>query len=161
MGARRGPNPPVMDGFSSMNCGSQTGREIAGESRVGIFWVCEGRLLIDATPVSRASSYGDFRIHEWGHDAFWATLQRNRSVPKHLEYDEVPRGRVGYNFKEQTFYVFADTCILKDGRMMDRIKSYLSLPANAVAGRDSHYKCPGCTNRAKDQLEEKEEDWNS
>jgi len=33
------------------------------ESRVGIFWLLNGKLLIDSTPLDEAERYGDFLTH--------------------------------------------------------------------------------------------------
>jgi len=39
------------------------------ESRVGIFWLANGKLLIDSTPLDEAERYGDFVTHPRGHGA--------------------------------------------------------------------------------------------
>jgi len=132
------------------------------EPRVGIFWLFAYHLLIDSTPLSAAEPYGDFMGHARGHHAFWNDLQRNGTVPPDVEYDEVPRGRVGYQKKEGKFYVFLDPCILANEAMVDRIKRELNLPsADTVPPMlDAHYHCPGCKRKTKEQLEREEEDWN-
>lgn len=140
----RGSGRPRAGALVGRNRSAQADRELPAEPRVGIFWAYNGRLLVDSTPVSEGSSYGDFKIHDLGHDAFWAIVQRNHLVPTDLEYDEIPRGRVGYNSKEQRFYLFADACILKTDHLMNGIRGDLHLPADIVVGGDSHYRCPGC-----------------
>jgi hypothetical protein len=99
--------------------------------------------------------------HGTGHDSFWRTLQRNHLVPKEVEYDEVPRGRVGYSTKAKVFFLFADGCILKDKRMLDMITQELNLPVAATAppGPDPHYKCPGCRKKTQKQIAKEESDW--
>lgn len=136
----------------------QTTHKVPPEPKVAIFWVYDGRPLIDATPVSEASSYGDFKIHDRGHYTFWPVLRRNRLVPDDLEYDEVPHGRVGYNSKERKFYLFGDACIQRNEGMMDRIRRDLHLPADTVVREDSHYKCPGCMKAGNEHLEQEEGD---
>jgi hypothetical protein len=44
------------------------------EPNVGIIFLVGKTLLIDRTPVSEGEIYGDFRIHECGHDMYWETL---------------------------------------------------------------------------------------
>lgn len=155
---------PMLDHFAALNQRSRARRKRAAEPEVGIFFVYEGRLLIDATPVSEAESYGSFKGHATGHDRFWQTLQRNNLVPREVEYDEVPRGRVGYDIKERRFYIMVDACIKKNERIIDRIERDMNLPsANTAPPKlDSHYKCPGCMKptKTKEQLQKEEEDWN-
>jgi hypothetical protein len=64
---------------------------------VGIFFVVGSALLIETTPLSRAGIYGEFKIHEPGHDQYWELLISKGSVPQSSEYGEYPRGRVAYN----------------------------------------------------------------
>jgi len=151
---------PMLDHFAALNKRTQAKRKVATEPEVGIFFVYNGKPFIDGTPVSEAEGYGAFKTHGRGHDAFWRELQRNGIVPPGVEYDEVPRGRVGYDTKEGKFYVFADPCILKNERLLDKIESDMSLPSAKTAPPkgDPHYKCPGCR-KSKKQLRQEEEDW--
>lgn len=141
----------MLEDLGSIKQHVQATKKVSGEPKVGVFWVHDGRLLMDATPVSEASSYGDFKIHDRGHYTFWPKLQRKGLVPTELEYDEVPRGRVGYNTKREKVLPFADACIQKNEPMVDRLKGALHLPANTVVQEDSHYKCPGCMKQPEDQ----------
>jgi hypothetical protein len=59
---------------------------------VGIIFLVSKTLLIDRPSVSEGEIYRDFRIHERGHDAYWAILKQTRVVPQDTEYDEYPRG---------------------------------------------------------------------
>jgi hypothetical protein len=68
-------------------------RKLTTEPKVGIFFICDGRLFIDTTPVSKAEEYGDFKVHAASRPAFWRILQANGIVPNDVEYDEVPRTR--------------------------------------------------------------------
>jgi hypothetical protein len=149
---------PMLEHFAALNKRTQAARKVARESEVGIFWVYDGRLLMDTTPLSEAFSWGDYKTHERAHDKFWLTLQRNDVVPRDVEYDEVPRGRVGYNTKERRFYLLVDACIKKDQAMIDRIERELNLPSNTVVDLDSHYKCPGCATPPA-QVKRLERDW--
>ena len=121
----------------------------------------ENCLLVEGTPLKSAEPYGDFMGHANGHPDFWKMLQRNGTGPVEVEYDEVPRGRVGYQKKEGKFYAFLDPCILANPEMVDEIKRKLNLPsADTVPPMlDAHYHCTGCKKKTKAQLEEEEADW--
>jgi hypothetical protein len=137
------------------------GQNLVAEPQVGIFFVYNGRLFIDSTPVSGGESHGNFIGHAAGHPAFWRALQRNGVVPTDVDYDSIPRGRVTYSAKKPEFYLFVDPCIGKDEAMLNRIERDMHLPSAATTVRlDSHYKCPDCRlKKTKKQLEEEELDW--
>jgi hypothetical protein len=111
---------------------------------VGIFYLVGSVLLIDSTPVAQAGVYGEFRIHERSHLDYWAELVNTGKVP-HAEYEESPRGRVGYHPKSHKFGLLADSCILTQEKMLGMIFFHLCIPLkNTVIGTDSHYCCFRC-----------------
>ncbi len=116
----------------------------AAEPRVGIFWLVKGKLLIEATPLSKAEAYGDFKVHAADHFSVWARLQQAGTVLPEMEYEEAPRGRVMYNTKTGQFTLLADRCILGRKEVVARIKSELRLPTNTKLDTDSHYRCFAC-----------------
>ena len=127
---------------------AQTSRPTSGrdkEPRVGIFWLVNGKLLIDSTPLGRAQPYGDHLTHSRGHDRVWGKSQQKGIVSTDIEYDEPPRGRVVYHTKTRRFALLADRCILKDSAMVKKIMSDLNLRSeNTYQGTDAHYRCYGC-----------------
>jgi hypothetical protein len=64
-------------------------RDDGGPPRVGIIFVIDGRIWIDATPVTEAVDYGEFKIHERGHDKYWDELL-GMAIVAESEYDELP-----------------------------------------------------------------------
>ena len=114
------------------------------EARVGIFWVVNGEMLIDSTPLSEAEPYGDYLTHPRGHAEVWEQYQQTGAVPSDMEYEEAPRGRAIYNTKTRRFTLLADHCILREQNVVRRIMSELRLPRNTETRPDSHYQCPGC-----------------
>ena len=123
------------------------------EPRVGIFWLVDGKLLIDSTLLSAAEKYEDFRIHSGNHISVWEKFQQNGTAPRELEYEEAPRGRVMYNPKTRRFTLLADKCILKDKRIVSKIMSGMNLPSkNTDKGTDSHYRCFTCLYGRREDL---------
>ena len=84
------------------------------EPQLGIFWLVDGKPLIDSASLSDAEPYGDHLTHPQGHAAVWEQYQRVGTVPADMEYEEAPRGRVMYSTKTRRFRFLADRCILKD-----------------------------------------------
>ena len=75
--------------------------------RVGIIYLVGLELLIDSTPLAEAGHYGEFRIHECSHIAYWEQLVKSRKVPN-TEYEQFPRGRIAYHPKSGKFGLLAD-----------------------------------------------------
>jgi hypothetical protein len=118
------------------------------EPHVGIFCLFNGKLIIDATPVSKAEPYGDHLGHAASHIDYWAELQRKRLVPPEIEYEEPPRGRVGYDNREERFLLRADRCILKKKALVIRIMQAINLPSSkTLTEKDDHYQCEVCLRR--------------
>jgi len=131
--------------IADLNKRSQAARE-AGESEVGVFFVHNDRVLLSGTSFSLAEPHGNFKRGCYGHDREWKNMQRNGIVPREVEYDEVPRGRVEYDINEKKFHVYADPCILKDRKALDEINRefHLSSANTEAPERDPHYKCKKC-----------------
>ena len=115
------------------------------EPHVGIFWVVDGKPLIDRTPIGGAEDYGDFKTHPRSHLDVWTLFQQKGTVPADVEYEEFPRGRVMFNTKTRQFTFLADRCILRDKSMVSTIMSAMNLPGkNTDKGTDSHYRRSAC-----------------
>lgn len=127
-------------------------RRVAVIPEVGIFWVLEKRLLIDSTPLTDAADYSDFKIHGADHYTVWEKYKRVDAVPRYLEYEDVPRGRVMYNTKTRQYLLLADRCILKRPGLVNRIKAKMGLPTNKTnIDSDAHYRCPKCLKKKSSQ----------
>lgn len=80
------------------------------EARLGIFWLVDGKLLIDSVPLSECDKYGDHLNYPGSHIHVWEQWRLVGKAPVESEYEEFPRGRVIYG---TTFTLLADRCILK------------------------------------------------
>jgi len=114
------------------------------ESCVGIFWLHDGKLIIDTTPVSMAEPYGTALTHPSGHIDHWERLQRTGAVPADVEYEEEPRGRVVFDGREQRFHLMADKCILGRRDVVAGIMEVMHLPDDTAVSTDEHYRCRHC-----------------
>lgn len=114
------------------------------EPSVGIFWVVSGRLVVDSTLLSQAEPYGVHLTHSRSHFDVWTQFQQSGTVPADVEYEELPRGRVIYNTKASRFTMLSDRCILKNRKLVERIKVGFGLPKDTQVGSDSHYRCFAC-----------------
>jgi len=126
------------------NRGSQRAKQ-----SVGIFYLMGGKLWLDATPLPRAGSFGEFAIHERDHIFYWEELVSGGRVA-HGEYDEHPRGRVAYNTKTGKFLFLADRCILRRKNLAAAIVRRLNLPSKETEIKtDAHYRCARCLRQSR------------
>ena len=114
------------------------------EPCVGIFWLIDGKIIIDTTALSAAGMYGDFRIHEGDHEAFWGGMEKRGEVPRDSDYEELPRGRVNFDTRTQQFTLRADACILREKNVVNELLRLMHLPADTVLSTDRHYRCSRC-----------------
>ena len=115
------------------------------EPHVGIFWVVDGKLVIDSMPLDEAEDYGDFRTYPRSHIFVWEQWRLIGKVPGESEYEEFPRGRVLFNTKTRRSTLLADRCILKDKSMVSKIMAAMNLPGKSTdKGTDEHYRCSAC-----------------
>jgi hypothetical protein len=132
-------------------CGTCAGTMELCEPFVGTFWLYDGMLITDSTLLSEAEPYGDFLTHAKGHNDFWAELQERCAIPIEVEYDEPPRGRVGYDCKKKEFFMLADRCIIEDAGVVWKIIAEFHLQKDTEPLPDSHYRCARCLRRTRRQ----------
>ena len=118
------------------------------EPHVGIFWLIRGEILFDTTPLTKAETFGDFKIHSGNHISVWQEWVLARRVPPEVEYEEYPRGRVAFDTKSKRFNLLADRCILLEKGVLAKIKNQMRLPRNTTTGTDPHYRCQACMERS-------------
>src|SRR2546427_1894379 len=116
--------------------------------QVGIFYVIEGALYLECTPMLEAEDYGDFATHPTGHVEWWPGLVGRLNIWPPRSYDYYPRGRVTYAKLEGRYRLYLDRCLLKKSHMAQSVVQHMHLPDQAVEiVTDEHYQCAVC-NRA-------------
>ena len=108
---------------------------------VGIFWLLppDRCVLIDSTPLEEAERYERHLIHSASHIDVWERWRREGKVPEDLAYDQVPRGRVAYDWVSERATLLADRRILEDPAVMQEIIERLGLPPGTRIDTDPHY----------------------
>ena len=114
------------------------------EARLGIFWLVNGKLLIDSAPLSECEKYADHLNYAGSHIRVWEHWQQIGKAPVESEYEEYARGRVMCDMKSKSFTLLADRCILKRKDLIAAIKKELCLPKQTSLGTDPHYRCSTC-----------------
>ena len=126
----------------------------ANYAKLGIFWLFENRLIFHCTPLDSAERYGDCLTSPVSHIDHWTELQRRRDVPREVEYEEHPRGRVVFNVNNQEFTVYADRCILQRRDAVSKIIAEAGLPEDVKIATDEHYRCYRCLYGSADDEDE-------
>lgn len=115
---------------------------------VGIFWLIDGQLIYAMTPLVKAERNGIYINYPEGHYDYWTVLQSQGAVPRDMEYEELPRGRVLYNSETKRYALLADRCILQDETLVAEIMQHMGLPMDDTDpsndGPDGHYWCSEC-----------------
>ena len=114
------------------------------EARLGIFWLVDGKLLIESAPLSECEQYGDHLNNQGSHIRVWERWQEFGKAPAETEHEEYARGRVMSDSKTKRFTLLADRCILKRKELIAAIKNELHLPKQTSLGTDPHYRCFRC-----------------
>jgi len=133
--------------------GTRRKQSAAPEPRLGIFWLVNGKLLIDSRPLSECEHYGDHLNYPGSHIEVWEKWKHVGKAPAESEYEEYARGRVMYDTKTKRFTLLADRCILKRKDLIAEIKKQLSLPKQTSLGTDPHYRCFHCLHGDHDDEE--------
>jgi len=123
------------------------------EARLGIFWLVNGKLLIDSAPLSECEKYGDHLNYAGSHIRVWERWQQIGKAPVESEYEEFARGRVMCDMKSKSFTLLADRCILARKELIKQVKKELNLPKQTSLGTDPHYRCFQCLHGNVDDAE--------
>ncbi|QOX77405.1 hypothetical protein FY034_00085 [Trichlorobacter lovleyi] len=115
------------------------------DTKVGMFWCIEGKVVGEAVILSEAEPYGDALQHG-GHYDFWDELKPETDVERRLKshaYDYYPRGRVVYFKSRQHFRLYVDGCLNTGNR--EAIVAFFGLEGVQLENeRDEHYQCARC-----------------
>ena len=76
--------------------------------RVGIFWVFNGKVLAATYPLQDGQKYGDAINGLTDHVKYWPQFQKRLPALRHLEYQDVPRGRVLFMRPTKKYHVYMD-----------------------------------------------------
>jgi hypothetical protein len=113
--------------------------------QVGIIFWFDQKLWIESTPVEKAGNYGQCKIHDGNHVNYWERLISERMVPEHVEYQDVPRGRVIFSPASERYLLLLDRCILRRKKIVAAIKRQMGLPSKGTdTDTDPHYRCAKC-----------------
>lgn len=109
--------------------------------KIGIFWFYKNTVLGIAHDfdASQSDSLG-LIDSEYTHVDYWKYIKAQTPKLQYTEYEEIPRGRVIFDTKNDRAIVYLDKTLLTRSAV-DEIFKFFSLSENrAVLRTDPHYK---------------------
>lgn len=95
---------------------------------VGLFWYHNGAVPGNLYHLTNAYVFGRFLGPYRSHEGFWETIQPSLSNIGAMKADDLPRGRVLFDFRNRKFVIIADRLILSDPVAVAAIKEAFHLP---------------------------------
>lgn len=118
---------------------SPSTKDVPEEGKVGIFWWHRSRLLAVAVPLADADETKWIIDSPVNHVHYWPWLQRLHPGLRHLEYEEVPRGRVVFSKETKMFCVYMDAKLHR-ARIKTALRRTFGLTGRRVRfATDPHY----------------------
>lgn len=121
---------------------------LTAETKVGMFWSIEGKVVGEAVLLSEAEPYGD-ALQYGGHYDFWDELKPKTEMERQLKshaYDYYPRGRVVYFQSRQQFRLYVDCCLSAEDQ--EAIVDFFHLAGTPLEiEKDAHYQCARCNKK--------------
>ena len=107
---------------------------------IGIFWVFDGKVLGERTPVSKASErIAGVLDSDAEHVSSWPQQQRINSALTAYEYQDIPRGRVLYQCNKKRYRVYLDKSLMTQP-IKNAIADYFGFAVQHADWRcDLHY----------------------
>lgn len=113
--------------------------------KVGIFWKIGSSLVIGAEPMENVSPVGGIRDSNTDHYSYWEIVKRSKPDLQGYSYDYYPRGRIIARDDGNLVVVYADLCILRRTKALERIVATFGLTlGECVVLPDAHYMCHQC-----------------
>lgn len=107
--------------------------------KIGIFWYYQHKVVGIAHIATTVDSLG-LADSPYAHVSYWKELQAQIPVLMHLEYEEVPRGRVIFDSNRQKLGVFLDAKLLKKD-IVNKIAAFFDAEYDdLILRKDPHYK---------------------
>ena len=113
------------------------------ESKIGIYWYYESKLIVYAEDISLVKPVEGFLDVDMSHYEFWDTVKEKDPSKRRFEYEDIPRGRIVMDIKKEKFIVYGSGKLIEDNQFQKAIIEEFSLPKEqTVFKQDFHYEDP-------------------
>ena len=77
-------------------------------SKVGVFWGYQGKIIAGTTQFKNADDDGYFVNSPYSHVEYWKVVRKRCPELNEYEYEDIPRGRVLFSKEDEVFYIYMD-----------------------------------------------------
>jgi hypothetical protein len=114
-----------------------------------LLYVIHGNLFWDGIPADHASG-AYFKSYPKTHSIFWdQTVTRRFPQLKEYGFAQVPRGRVVFDVKKNSFTILTDKCVVENHDLIKKIVSEFRLPEDKITvAVDKECECEECRQKA-------------
>jgi len=81
---------------------------------LGVFWIYDNQVFTKKQALSDIEPINGFKDSNLAHYQVWNEIQHKHPKFYLFEYEDIPRGRVVFNVKNQIFIIYSNDNILND-----------------------------------------------
>ena len=110
-------------------------------NNIGVFWIFEKRVFFETQKLEDIKSINGFKDSDLYHYQVWNKVKNQHSKFYLYEYENIPRGRVVYDIKENLFIIYCNENILqKEISKKLILEKFQLLNENSIFKEDEHYR---------------------
>ena len=110
-------------------------------NNIGVFWIFEKRVFSETQKLKDIKSINGFKDSDLSHYQVWDKVKKQHPKFYLYRYEDIPRGRVVYNTKENQFIIYCNENILQDTISKKLIlENFQLLNENSIFKEDEHYR---------------------
>jgi len=110
-------------------------------NKIGIFWIYKNQIFFKTQKLKNIKVVNGFKDSDLSHYQVWDEIKNKHPKLYLFEYEDIPRGRIVYNIKENKFIIYCNENILHDGLSKKIIlENFDLLKEQVVFKKDEHYK---------------------
>lgn len=101
--------------------------KLAGEPKVGIFWIIKGEIVEFMTDASKVAPIAGFKDSPYDHLTMWDEVQKMWPTTRGKDYISIPRGRV-IGVGPERFRIFLPPKEVRNNSLINNIMAVFNLP---------------------------------
>jgi len=113
------------------------------ESKIGIFWYFESKLIVYAEDISSVKPLEGFLDVDMSHYEFWDAVKEEDPSKQRFEYEDIPRGRIVMNSESNEFIVYGSRKVIENPSFRKLVFQEFQLDEGQTRFKqDFHYEDP-------------------
>jgi len=109
--------------------------------KIGLFWIYDNQIFPVFQDLNDITEIDGFKDSDLSHYQIWDFIKTQHKKFYLYEYENIPRGRVVYDIKNDIFIIYCNMTILQDDNSKELIISAFILSNKKyIFKEDEHYK---------------------